>query len=261
MTTKAENQSKHSAGNEEDTSTKASQKSGNEADAKSNDDWSQKLETLQSTLNGDLSALSSEDANSLIEEWYNLLHKAKEPEVKEIATQLKQLKQHLKSNKATGHEISEVLIEIGEQTANFASDAEKQIRTPVRKLGKQLTKVGNSLGKAEEHEEIEEIDSVVELLEEDLTKTDSGVALEAIDKWYKLLQKSDAKNLQEIANELKELKQVLSRKSPKASDISNILEKLGEQTTAAGQEAKRGFKGSLQRLGKFLSKTGKSLAE
>lgn len=169
MTTKADNQSKHSAGNEEDTSTKASQKSGNEADAKSNDDWSQKLETLQSTLNGDLSALSSEDANSLIEEWYNFLHKAKEPEVKEIATQLKQLKQHLKSNKATGHEISEVLIEIGEQTANFASDADKEIRTPVRKLGKQLTKVGNSLGKAEEHEEIEEIDSVVELLEEDLT--------------------------------------------------------------------------------------------
>ncbi|MCC5641252.1 hypothetical protein LC593_36745 [Nostoc sp. CHAB 5844] len=50
-----------------------------------------------------------------------------------------------------------MLIEVGEQTANFASDAEKEIRTPVRRLGKQLTKVGNSLGKAEEHEEIEEM--------------------------------------------------------------------------------------------------------
>ncbi|HEY9803835.1 MAG TPA: hypothetical protein V6D25_26065 [Leptolyngbyaceae cyanobacterium] len=259
MATRAEDQSKRSAGDQENTSTKASQKNG--ADAKGNDDWSQKLETLQSALNGDLSTLSSEDANGLIDEWYNLLHKAKEPEIKEIANQLKQLKQHLKSNKATGHEISEVLIEIGEQTANFASDAEKDIRTPVRKLGKQLTKVGNSLGKAEEHQEIEEIDAVVETLEEDLEQVDTGVAVGSIDKWYKLLHNSDAENLQEIANGLKELKQVLNRKTAKASDISNILEKLGEQTTAAGQEAKRGFKGPLQRLGKLLSKTGKSLAE
>ncbi|MBD2501204.1 hypothetical protein H6G83_11425 [Anabaena azotica FACHB-119] len=259
MATRAEDQSKRSAGNQEKTSTKASQKNG--ADAKGNDDWSQKLETLQSALNGDLSTLSSEDANGLIDEWYNLLHKAKEPEIKEIANQLKQLKQHLKSNKATGHEISEVLIEIGEQTANFASDAEKDIRTPVRKLGKQLTKVGNSLGKAEEHQEIEEIDAVIETLEEDLEQLDTGVAVGSIDKWYKLLHNSDAENLQEIANGLKELKQVLNRKTAKASDISHILEKLGEQTTAVGQEAKRGFKGPLQRLGKLLSKTGKSLAE
>ncbi|BAT53316.1 hypothetical protein NOS3756_22750 [Nostoc sp. NIES-3756] len=258
MATRAEDQSKRSA-NKQDTNTKASQKNG--ADAQGNNDWSQKLETLQSALNSDLSTLSSEDANGLIDEWYNLLHKAKEPEIKEIANQLKQLKQHLKSNKATGHEISEVLIEIGEQTANIASEAEKEIRTPVRKLGKQLTKVGNSLGKAEDHEEIEEIDAVVETLEEDLAQVDTGAAVGSIDKWYNLLHKLDDENLQEIATGLKELKQALNRKTSKASDISNILEKLGEQTAQAGQEAKRGFKGPLQRLGKLLSRTGKSLAE
>ncbi|MBD2534743.1 hypothetical protein H6G97_36870 [Nostoc flagelliforme FACHB-838] len=257
MTSKTENQSKHSANNQEATN-KASQTNG--ADAKINGDWQQKLEELQSTLSGDLSTLSSEDATSLIDEWYNFLHKAKEPEAKEIANQLKQLKQHLKSNKATGHEISEVLIEIGEQTANFASDAEKEIRTPVRRLGKQLTKVGNSLAKAEEHEEIEEIDSVIETLEEDLTQVETDVALGSVDKWYNLLHKSDSESLQEIANGLKQLKQVLKHKNPKPSDISPILEKLGEQTTTVGQEAKRGFKGPLQRLGKLLSRTGKSLA-
>lgn len=256
MATKTENQSHHSASNQK--ANKASQTNG--ADASINDDWKQKLEELQSTLSGDISTLSSEDANSLIDEWYNFLHKAKEPEVKEIANQLKQLKQHLKSNKATGHEISEVLMEIGEQTANFASDAEKEIRTPVRRLGKQLTKVGNSLGKAEEHEEIEEIDSVIETLEEDLTQVEIDIALGSIDKWYNLLHKSDSESLQEIANGLKELKRVLKHKNPKPSDISPILEKLGEHTTTVGQEAKRGFKGPLQRLGKLLSRTGKSLA-
>ncbi|MDZ8106342.1 MAG: hypothetical protein RM338_12075 [Nostoc sp. DedQUE12a] len=247
MATKTENQS--------------NQESTNKASQTINDNWQQKLEQLQSTLSGDLSTLSSEDATGLIDEWYNFLHKAKEPEVKEIANGLKQLKQHLKSNKATGHEISEVLVEIGEQTSNFASDAEKEIRTPVRRLGKQLTKVGNFLGKAEEHEEIEEIDSVIETLEEDLTQVETDVALGSVDKWYNLLHKSENESLQAIANELKELKRVLKHKNPKASDISSILEKLGEQTTTVGQEAKRGFKGPLQRLGKLLSRTGKSLAE
>ncbi|RCJ42030.1 hypothetical protein A6770_35440 [Nostoc minutum NIES-26] len=247
MATKTENQS--------------NQEATNKVSQTINDDWQQKLEELQSTFSEDLSTLSSEDATSLIDKWYNFLHKAKEPEVKEIANQLKQLKQHLKSSKATGHEISEVLIEIGEQTANFASDAEKDIRTPVRRLGKQLTKVGNSLGKAEEHEEIEEIDSAIEIFEEDLTQIETDVALGSVDKWYNLLHKSDNESLQEIANGLKQLKQVLKHKNPKPSDISPILEQLGEQTTTVGQEAKRGFKGPLQRLGKLLSRTGKSLAE
>ncbi|MBD2466689.1 MULTISPECIES: hypothetical protein [unclassified Nostoc] len=56
------------------------------------------------------------------------------------------------------------------------------------------------------------------------------------------MHKSDNESLQEIANGLKQLKQVLKHKNPKLSDISPILEKLGEQTTTVGQEAKRGFK-------------------
>ena len=47
MTSKTENQSKHSASNQEVTN-KASQTNG--ADAKINDDWQQKLEELQSNL-------------------------------------------------------------------------------------------------------------------------------------------------------------------------------------------------------------------
>ncbi|WP_193200943.1 hypothetical protein [Nostoc sp. MG11] len=260
MANQAENKGKRSATHEEQTNNKASQKNPAEIET-DNDNWSQKLESLGSTLDGDLSVLSSEDALSLVDEWHDLLHKAKEPEIKEIATHLKQLKQLLKSNKATGHEISEVLMEVGEQTANFASDADKEIKTPIRQLGKKISKVGNSLGKAEDQEEIEEIDSLVETLEEDLTQIDTETAQGAVDRWYQLLHKSSDENLVQIADGLKELKQLLKRGNPKPANVSNLLARLGEQTTDVAQEAKRGFKGPIQRLGKLLSKAGKSLEE
>ncbi len=260
MANQAESKSKHNAAHEEDTSKNASaaQKNGDQTKSESGD-LSQQLDSLKSTLSGDLSKVSSEDALNLIDQWYDSLHKAKQPEVKEIATHLKQLKQLLKGGKATGHEISEVLVEIGDQTANIAAEADKETKTPIRDLGKQITKVGNSLGKAEDQQEIEEIDSLVETLDGDLTKIKAETAVGAVDNWYNLLHKSEDKNLAEIANGLKELKQLLKHNNSKPADISNVLEKLGEQTVAAAHEAKRGFKGPIQRLGKLLSKAGKSV--
>ncbi|WP_341528257.1 hypothetical protein WKK05_02590 [Nostoc sp. UHCC 0302] len=255
MASQPKTKGQQSSTHEEDTSKKASDNNGD------NGELSQKLESLKSALEGDLTVVPSDAALSLVEEWYELLHKAKEPELKEVATHLRQLKQLIKSNKATGHEISEVLTEIGEQTANFAADANKEIKTPIRQLGKQLTKAGNSLGKAEDQEQIEEIDSLIEILEEDLTQVDNETTLGGVDKWYNLLHKSEDENLQQIANGIKELKQLLKRSNPKPADISNVLGRLGEQTTAVGQEAKRGFKGPIQRLGKLLTKTAKSLEE
>ncbi|MEH2451463.1 hypothetical protein [Nostoc sp.] len=217
------------------------------------------LDSLLSALEGDLTALDSETATGLIEEWYTYLHKAKEPEIKEIADNLKQLKQLVKSGKATGHEIGEVLTEIGEQTGNVASDTDKELKTPLQKLGKQLRNIGVSLGKAEDREQIEHIESVIETLEGDLTKIEPEAAQGAIDTWYTLLHKSENENLQEVANGLKELKQLLKRKTAKDADFAEVLTKLGEQTQQAATEAPRGFKGPIQRLGKLLSKAGKSL--
>ncbi len=228
---------------------------------KADNDLLEKLDSLRSTLSGDLTDLEIEAAVELVSEWQGVLQKVKEPEVKEIASHLKELAKLLKSSKATGHEISEVLIEIGEQTANYAADAEKDVKTPVRQLGKQLTKVGNTVGKIEEHEQIEEIDGLIDTLEGDLTQVDSETSVGAIDTWYKVLHNSEDENLKEIANGLKELKQVLKRSKPKAADIAEVLTRLGEQTQQSATEAKRGFKGHIQRLGKLLSKTAKSLAE
>jgi len=229
-----------------------SQKEANGADH-------QDLNALLSALEGDLGAIDSEAALSLIDQWYSSLHKSKEPEIKEISTSLKELKQLLKGGKGTGHEIGEVLTEIGEQTTNVATDADKDLKTSLQKLGKQLTKAGTSLAKAEDREHAEHIDKLVETLEGDLTSADTEVALAAIDEWYTLLHKSEGENLQEIANGLKELKQLLKRSKPKAADISEVLIRLGEQTTQAGHEAGRGLKGRIQKLGKSLSRVAKSL--
>lgn len=248
---------KHSSAHEEDSSKKSAHKGAAETEA--NNAENQELDSLLSALEGDLSAIDSDAALELLDHWYGSLHKAKEPDIKELSNSLKELKQLLKGNKATGHEIGEVLIEIGEHTTNIASDADKGLKTKLQKLGKQLQKAGSSLGKAEDREHIENIDSLVETLEGDLTAVDSEAALGAIDHWYSLLHKSEDENIKEIADGLKHLKQVLKRSNPKAADIAEALVKLGEQTQEASHEAGRGLKGPIQRLGKLLSKTGKSL--
>ncbi len=256
MANKTEKTDKKSATHDEDSTKKTSQK--NAGDTKSDNGDSQELDSLISTLEGDLSALDNDAALSLLDQWYDALHKASESEIKEIATNLKELKKLLKGGKATGHEIGEILSEIGEQTVDVADDASKGLKTPIKKLGKQLKKIGNSLGKAEDKEHIDHIDSLVETLEGDLTSIDSETAVGVIDEWYNLLHKSDNKNFKKIADELKKLKQLLKHSNAKGADIGEVLSKLGEQTQEAGKEAPRGIKSSVKRLGKLLSKAGKS---
>jgi hypothetical protein len=251
---------KQSATRQEDKITKSALKNGNEIKA-DNTDFLDRLELLQSRLDGDLDAISIDDGLELVDEWHDLLHKQKEPEVKEIASHLKQLSKLLKSDKSTGSDISEVLMQIGEASSNFATDADKEVKSTSRKLGKRLSKLGNSLAKAEEHEQIEEIDALVEVLEEEMTQVEGETALSAVDNWYSVLNKSEDENLKEIANGLKELKQLLKRSKPNSSEIGEILHRLGEQTQQAGEDAKRGFKGPIQRLGKILVRTSKSLEE
>ena len=256
MASQKESKDKHDAAENED----KQQKTKSEADTKGDSTDTQGLDSLLSALEGDLTALDHDTVLGLIDEWHGSLHKSKEPEIKEISTGMKELKQLLKGGKATGHEISEVLIEIGEQTIHVASDADKELKTPLQKLGKQLTKAGTSLGKAEDREHVEHIDSLVETLEaEDLASVDTGVTTNAIDEWYALLHKSEGENLKEIANGLKELKQILKRSKATGPEIGAALTKLGEQTTTAANEAGRGLKGPVKKLGKILSKVGKSL--
>lgn len=258
MASKQDSKSKQSAPPEDEpkhNQSEASQAVAADQDASA----TQELDSLLETLSGDLTAIDTDAALGAIDTWHGTLSKVKEPEIKELATGLKELKQLLKGGRATGHEIGEVLSHIGHQTSDLASDADKSLKTSLQKLGKQLSKVGQSLGKAENKETAEQIESLSETLEGDLAQIDTDTAIGAIDHWYGLLHKSDNESLKEISNGLKELKQILKRKTASAPDLAAALTKVGEQTTEAASEAHRGLKGPIQKFGKLLSRTGKSL--
>jgi methyl-accepting chemotaxis protein len=257
MATKQDPKSKQTAPKEDEQKRNSATSSKAAAEKETGD--TEKLDSLLEVLEGDLTTVDTEDAFSTIDEWHTTLNKSKEPEFKELASGLKELKQLLKGGKATGHDIGEVLSDIGDQTTDIASSSDNGVKTTLQKLGKQLSKVGYALGKAEDKDSVEQIESLSETLDGDLTKIDTETAVGTIDHWYGLLNKSDNQNLKEIANGLKELKQILKRKNANASDIAEALNKVGEQTTEAASEAHRGLKGPIRKFGKLLSKTGKSL--
>ena len=216
------------------------------------------LDSLLEFLQGDLSTIDAAAGLEAVDEWYNALHKSKDKDRKELADSLKELKQLLKGGKASGHEVGEALIHVGDRTMDVATDSDKEVKATLQKLGKHLTKVGNSLGKAEDKENIDSINTLTEALDE-LESVEMDAATAAIDHWYGILHKSDDKHSQKIADNLKKLKQSLKPSKGKKTDLAEVLAELGEQTIEAAAEAPRGIKGAVQRLGKRLTKISKAI--
>jgi hypothetical protein len=244
--------------------TKASKKaetSKKSANSASTDDTegSQQLESLLQALQGDLSTLDPDTALETIDTFHRLLKQSKQPEAKELASGLKDLQKLLKRKEPSGHELGELIAHLGEQTIEIAADADKGIKTPLQQLGKQLTKIGRSLSKAEDSEQLEALDELVDTLKQEPAKIDAKASVGEIDRWYDLLHKSEDESLKEISSDLKELKQLLKGGKAKGTQLSEKLIKLGEKTTAAAANAGRGFKGAIQKLGKGLTAFGKSL--
>ncbi len=101
---------------------------------------------------------------------------------------------------------------------------------------------------------------MTEMLEgEELSSVEPAKAVEMIDPWFNLLNKSDNEQFKALADSLKELKQAVKKSHPKPDAIAEILSRLGEQVGEVASEAPRGFKGHIQKLGKQLSKAAKSL--
>jgi hypothetical protein len=217
----------------------------------------QDLNSLAKALQGDLSSIDSDAALKMIDDWQNLVNHSKDAELKEIGTGLKELQKLLKSDK-TGHDLGELLVHLGEQTGDVASDAGK-LKMPLQNLGKQLAKIGRSLTQESDRPNHEAINSLLEVIDRDLDKIDTKAAVGGIDGWYEILNKCEDKNLKAIATELKELKKLLTGSKSKGADLSEKLTKLGEQTIEAAANAGRGFKGVTQKLGKSLIKIAKSI--
>jgi ABC-type transporter Mla subunit MlaD len=234
-------------------------KSSKSASSEKDDAAPTQLESLLQALQGDLSALDPDAMLKAIDELYKVVHQSKQPEAKEIGSGLKELQKLLKRKEPSGHELGELIEHLGAQTSDIAADADKSLKTPLQHLGKQLSKVGRSLAKAEDQQQLESLDAVVELLEEP-DPSDTKAAVGEIDRWYEVLDKSEHQSFKAIASELKQLKQMLKGSKAKGGDLSQKLIELGEQTTAAASDAGRGFKGAVQKIGKGLTKFGKSLA-
>jgi hypothetical protein len=244
--------------------TKAAKKgapSAKSATAESPDDETIKqIDSLSKAFQGNLSEIDPDTALESIDTFLSLLKQAKQPEAKEIATGLKDLQKLLKRKEPSGHELGELIAHLGEQTIEIAGDADKGLKAPLQHLGKQLTKIGRSLSKAEDSEQLEAIDTLVDTLKQAPDKTDAKASVGEIDRWYEVLHKSEDASLKEIATDLKELKQLLKGSKAKGEELSAKLIQLGEKTTTAAASAGRGFKGATQKLGKGLTAFGKSLS-
>lgn len=109
--------------------------------------------SLVEMLQGDLTTVDAETAIEAIDQWYSILHKADAPELKEMSEGLKELKRLLKLKKPHTTEIGDVLSELGEQATEYAADAERGTKGHLQKIGKALTKLGESLIEPDEEDE------------------------------------------------------------------------------------------------------------
>ncbi len=218
----------------------------------------EKLDSLSEALENDVSSVAPDAAFTLIDDWHSLVQKTKGADFKEVATGLKELQKLLQQDDA-GHEVGELLSHLGTLTSDMAADADKGLKKSLKHLSKQLSKVGMSLVKEDDRNHLEELDSLVETLDQDVKKIDSKSSMGDLDRWTDLLHKSDEDDLKAIAKDLKKLKDALKGGKAKGSDISEMLIQLGEQTAEASSMANRGFKGAIKTLGKSLTKLGKSI--
>jgi hypothetical protein len=102
---------------------------------------------------------------------------------------------------------------------------------------------------SKEHEDIE---STVAILHSEISEVKVNAASSSIDKWIDFLNGHKDEHSKGISDSLKELKKLLKGQNSDAAEISKLLNKLGEQTTAVGDDAARGVKGPMHTVGKAL---------
>jgi hypothetical protein len=102
---------------------------------------------------------------------------------------------------------------------------------------------------SKEHEDIE---SAVAILHSEIAEVKVNTASSSIDKWIDFLNGHKDEHSKEILASLKELKKLLKGQNSDAAELAKLLGKLGEQTTAVGDDAARGVKGPMHTLGKAL---------
>lgn len=102
-----------------------------------------------------------------------------------------------------------------------------------------------------------ELDTTLNALQGGLTSISPSAAVSNIEGWHKTL--SDA-GLTDIADDLAELKNLLTSGNLDGKAIGPVLSRLGSKTTDSASGAPEAAMGKLQKLGSTLSSAGKSLS-
>jgi ABC-type transporter Mla subunit MlaD len=100
------------------------------------------LDQTISALQGGIASVPAETAVSVIDSFEK---QVRDLGANNIADNLVQLKQLLTSGSATGQDVSQVLTQLGSQTASAASGADASLASKLQQLGKLLSDVGSSL--------------------------------------------------------------------------------------------------------------------
>lgn len=101
------------------------------------------------------------------------------------------------------------------------------------------------------------IDSTIESIEEQVKKESLTGTSNSIGTWMKTL--SEHKELKGIAGDLEKLKTAISDKDGKK--IVDLMNKLGEETTKAAEQAEGDASKSIKQLGKTLSSAAKAISK
>jgi hypothetical protein len=105
----------------------------------------QTLEATITYLEGLPTGTSTDSAIANVDAWEQKLRSENKPEWTGIADELKNLKGFLTVGQLDGNAISQSLIRLGDLTTQSASGADASIADDLRKLGKWLTRLGQSL--------------------------------------------------------------------------------------------------------------------
>lgn len=105
----------------------------------------EEIHSLVEDLDQDVEEIDAKSSMGDLDKWSEMLQKSDDKDIKTIAKDLKKLKDALKGGKLKGSDISEMLVQLGEQTSEASAVANRGFKGAIQTLGKSLTKLGKSI--------------------------------------------------------------------------------------------------------------------
>jgi hypothetical protein len=105
-----------------------------------------------------------------------------------------------------------------------------------------------------------DLNTTVSALQSGVTNIPPEAAITNIDGWAQRLQASNDPDLEQIADNLTQLRNMLSSGNLDGLAIGQLLTQLGSQTSSAASKADVSAQSQLQELGRLLSQAGSQLS-